>query len=191
MVHTATTIDTGWWLKHGVIGGIIAGLVFAAFEMAAAAFTMGPEALFMPLRMIGGIALGPQALDPTYPLLTASTAGVLVHVVLSAIFGAVLGLFFATIPALASSDGARVLIASVFGLGLWIVNFFVIAPIAGWTWFPERTDPIVQVIAHTVFFGAVLGVYLNAVVHAHAVHTARLRDPVVQTDEDDHRRLAA
>jgi hypothetical protein len=54
----------GRWVKHGIIGGILAGIVFAMFEMVMAVVQMGPDAFFMPLRMIGGMALGAQALDP-------------------------------------------------------------------------------------------------------------------------------
>jgi hypothetical protein len=38
------------WIKHGLIGGILAGIVFAVFEMVVAAAMHGPDALFMPLR---------------------------------------------------------------------------------------------------------------------------------------------
>ncbi|MGH2382721.1 MAG: hypothetical protein ACRDG7_16090 [Candidatus Limnocylindria bacterium] len=38
----------------------------------------------------------------------------------------------------------------------------VIAPIGGWTWFPEGTNALVQFIAHTFFYGTVLGIYLNS-----------------------------
>src|SRR5918994_2121346 len=78
-------------LGQGAIAGIVAGLVFAAFEMAASAFMMGVEAFFMPLRMIGAIVLGPEALDPGYPLLTASIAGVIVHLILAIVYGIVFG----------------------------------------------------------------------------------------------------
>jgi len=69
------------WLKHGLIGGIVAGIVFAAFEMVIAAILYGPSAFFMPLRMIGGIAIGQQALDPGTSLLAAGSAGLVVHMV--------------------------------------------------------------------------------------------------------------
>jgi hypothetical protein len=39
--------------------------------------------------MIGGIALGEQALDPSFSLLVAGAAGVAVHMVLSIVYGAV------------------------------------------------------------------------------------------------------
>jgi hypothetical protein len=151
------------WLKHGLIGGIIAGIVFAAFEMVMAAILDGPDMVFMPLRMIGGIALGQQALDPGFSLVVAGVAGLVVHLVLSAVYGIGVAGVARYIPALASSAVALIGWASVAGLGLWVVNFYVIAPIGGWNWFPEGTNAVVQVIAHTFFYGTVLGIYLNTV----------------------------
>lgn len=140
-----------------VVAGIIGGLIFAVFEILAAAVMMGPEAAFMPLRMIGGIALGAQALDPGYPLVTAAIAGVLIHMTLSIAFAIV---FAAIVPA-TGTPATLALLGIGFGIGLWIVNFFVIAPIAGWNWFPEQTNPIVQVLAHGLFFGWPVGWYLG------------------------------
>jgi hypothetical protein len=34
------------------------------------------------------------------------------------------------------------------------VNFYIVA---AWTWFPERSDPVVQFLAHAFFFGCLLG----------------------------------
>jgi hypothetical protein len=139
-----------------ITAGIIGGLVFAVFEVFAAAVMMGPEGAFMPLRMIGGIVLGEQALDPGYPLVTAALAGVLVHMVLSIGFAIV----FAAIVPTTLGSGALATLGIGFGIALWIVNFFVIAPLAGWTWFPERTNPFVQVVAHGLFFGLPVGWYI-------------------------------
>jgi hypothetical protein len=150
------------WLRHGLIGGILAGIVFAAFEMITAAIIDGPDAFFMPLRMIGGIALGEQALDPGSSLLAAGAAGLVVHMVLSAVYGVGVAGVARYVPVLASSATTLIAWASVAGLGLWLVNFYVIAPIGGWTWFPEGTNAVVQFIAHTFFYGTVLGIYLNA-----------------------------
>ena len=52
------------WVKHGLIGGVVAGTVFAMFEMIMAAILDGADAFFMPLRMIGGIALGAFDFNP-------------------------------------------------------------------------------------------------------------------------------
>jgi hypothetical protein len=153
--------DLGWWAMHGAFGGLIAGLIFAAFEMIMAAALMGAEAFFMPLRMIGGLLLGPQALDPAFPLLTAGVIGVVVHVVVSVLYGIVFGAAAGLIPALARSAGVLALAASAFGFVLWIVNFFVFAPMFGWTWFPQETNAVVQFVAHTFFYGTALGLYLT------------------------------
>jgi hypothetical protein len=149
------------WFKHGLIGGIVAGVVFATFEMVMAAILDGPDAFFMPLRMIGGIAIGQQALDPGTSLLSAGAAGLVVHMVLSAVYGIGVAGVAHYVPALSRSATTLIVWASAAGLGLWLVNFYVIAPIGGWTWFPEGTNPLLQFVAHTFFYGTVLGLYLN------------------------------
>jgi uncharacterized membrane protein YagU involved in acid resistance len=141
-----------------VVAGIIAGLIFAAFEVIVAAVMMGPEALFMPLRMIGAIVLGSAALDPGYSLLTAAAAGVVVHMVLSIAFA----LLFAFVAPASASTTALIAIGAAFGTGLWLVNFYLIAPMMGWSWFPEQTNPVIQFLAHAVFFGAPVGWYLGS-----------------------------
>jgi len=153
--------DLRRWAIHGIIGGIFAGVVFAMFEMVMAAVQMGGESFFMPLRMIGGIVLGGQALAPETSLVVAGTAGLVVHMMLSAAYGVGVAVAAAVVAQLRSGTLPLLAWASIAGFALWIVNFYVIAPIAGWRWFPDGTDPVVQFVAHTFFFGSALGVYLN------------------------------
>ncbi|WP_258045731.1 hypothetical protein [Mesorhizobium sp. NBSH29] len=120
--------------------------------MMASAFLMGIGAFFMPLRMIGAIVIGPAALDPGYSLLTAGSVGVIVHMVLSIVYGMIFGAIAASTL---RGQMAHVGLGSLFGLVLWLVNFYVIAPMA-FPWFLEA-NPIAQFIAHTFFFGTVLG----------------------------------
>lgn len=150
----------GHWALQGVIGGAIAGIVFSMFEMAWGYLTGGMEMAVAPLRMIGGIALGSQALEPTYPLLTAAVAGVLVHMPLSMMYGAAFALAVGAI-APRSGTGALVVAGIVVGLALWVVNFYIVGPAAGWTWFAQMTDPVVQAVAHGAFFGIPLGLYVS------------------------------
>jgi len=46
--HTTDRAGLGRWAKHGVIGGLLAGVLFALFEMVMATVQMGSEAFFMP-----------------------------------------------------------------------------------------------------------------------------------------------
>ncbi|HXI16952.1 MAG TPA: hypothetical protein VNM48_11305 [Chloroflexota bacterium] len=160
----------GYWLVQGAIGGVIAGLVIAAFLMLYSAFTMGLGALFMPLRMIGGIVLGAGALEPTYPLLTAGIAGVVVHMLISAGFGMIFGAVASFVPALLQSTAVTVAAATVFGTLTWLVDYYVIAPAAGWTWFTQG-DPVVGFISHAFFFGIPLGFYTARVAQRSGAHT--------------------
>jgi hypothetical protein len=112
----------------------------------------------MPLRMIGAIVLGAEALDPGYSLVTAAMTGVVVHMILSIVFA---GIFAALAPVIMAgfpaTTGTLTVVGLFFGVALWLVNFYAIAPLAGWSWFPERSDPMVQFLAHTIFFGGPVG----------------------------------
>jgi hypothetical protein len=155
-------VDFGAWTRSGLTGGVIAGLTFAAFEMIIAALIAGN--FFGPLRMISATVLGPRALSPEVSLATASAVGVIVHMVYSIAAGAVIGLIIAAIGFLNASKTAIVLSASVLGLLMWLINFYVIAPAVGWVWFPERASQLWQgFVAHTFLYGSILGWYLAAV----------------------------
>jgi len=156
--HDTRRVDLARALKHGAIGGVIAGLVFPMFEMAMAA--LQGDSPLAPLRMIGGIALGDQALDPGFSILVAGGAGIGVHMMLSIVYGVVFGAAAAVVRWIISSAATAALAGAVLGTLLWVVNFYVVAPIFGWTWFPEMTDPLVQFVAHAGFFGVPLGLYV-------------------------------
>ncbi len=146
-------VDAASAVKWGIIGGIIAGIIFAVSEMVMAVLLGMPAVA--PLQMIGAIALGPGVLPPAAPTASTLLAGVIVHMVLSATYGAVLGLIALGLPVLRSSVGVLMGIGLVWGLVLWLVNFYLIAPVA-FPWF-GMANPVVQFIAHVFFFGGALG----------------------------------
>jgi hypothetical protein len=49
-------------------------------------------------------------------------------------------------------------VTSLAGFALWVVDFQVLACALGWPWFPDAPNAVVQIVAHTVFFGTVLGI---------------------------------
>jgi hypothetical protein len=143
---------------HAIPLGLMAGLGFAAFQMLAAAWQMGSRGLFMPLRMIGAILLGRQALDPSYGVAYAVIVGLMVHVTLSIGFAVLFVVLFQ--PGRPLRSMRQLLLAGcLYGVLLWIVNFYVVAPILGWYWFPDRTSPAMQFLAHTFFYGYPLGYF--------------------------------
>jgi len=143
------------------VGGIIAGIVFAMFEMIMAAI-MG-DGFFAPLMMIGAIVLGQGALpmpEPTIGLSTIVPVGIAVHMVLSIIYGAVFAALASGVGFLRNYRWALIGVATVFGIALWIVNFYVVASIL-FPWF-GMANPVVQFLAHAFFFGTALGLVLAA-----------------------------
>lgn len=160
------------WLIPSALLGMVAGIVFILFEMIAD-WAMG-NTFWMPLRMIGAIVLGEDALEMSYSVTEAAVAGGIVHMALSALFGAVFGGLLAVVHGLRSSRGVLVVAASLYGLTVWLVNFYAIAP-AAFEWF-QNADPIVQFVAHTFLFGALLGALLAPRVPAHA--EPRRREPL-------------
>lgn len=161
LVSAEHRIEVGAWLRYGIPAGIAAGLVFAMFEMVMAALLSGSEALFNPLRMIAAIGLGSSALTPASSLLAAGGAGLVIHVLMSMLYGVVAAAALSLVPQLSASRSTVLVSASVAGVLLWIVNFYVISPAFGWTWFPDKANPTVQFFAHTFFFGTVLGFVLD------------------------------
>ncbi len=157
-IQSQSRLQASNLMATGAIVGVVAGVIFAMFEMVMAAI-MG-DGFFMPLRMIGAIVLGEDALMSSYSLVGAAAVGAIVHMMMSAIFGAVFGAIIALAPALRESNLRLVAAATVYGFVLWIVNFYVIAPIA-FEWF-GMADSTVQFVAHTFFFGSVLGLLMLA-----------------------------
>ena len=153
------TRSTGWLISAAVAAGI-AGIVFAMFEMVMAVVTDGTGAFFVPLRMIGVIGLGKSALDPATSLVTAGGAGLVIHMALSMMYGVAVAVLLRIVPSLARTTASVLAVSSLAGFLLWVINFQVLARALGWPWFPDGTNAAVQIVAHTVLFGTVLGVGL-------------------------------
>ncbi len=147
---------------HGIVGGVIAGIIFAMAEMLGGRFVLD-NPLFMPLKMIASVPLGDK--PGTIGLETAIPVGLVTHLFFSALFGLVFALVAENIAALRRSALAMAASASVYGTLLWLVNFYVIAPALGRNWFTTTSAPA-QFIFHTFFFGTVLGLYLASALPA-------------------------
>ena len=160
------------WIGKAMFAGFFAGLIFIVFEVAVAAI-MGTSP-FGPLRMIGAILLGPGGLQVVErPLpefgkglllrlgnpMSVAGVGLLVHFLLSTVYGGTFGMATWMLRPLSRNRFSLVASATAFGVLLWIVNFYVIAPFV-FPWF-TMANPVVQFLAHAFFFGTVLGLLLG------------------------------
>ena len=127
-------------LVRGAVGGVAAGLVFAAVTMWFAHSTGGKAE--MPLRMISTIVEGDQAMAAGT---TSPALGGVVHVALSALFGMVFAL---AVPRF-RTNGTVALAGTAYGLLLYVVNFLVLTPLV-FTAFGMANQPF-EVFAHLVF----------------------------------------
>ncbi len=148
-----------WAVKHGVIGGSIAGIVFAIAEMIGGSVIDGSP-FFMPLKAFASIPIGKE--PPKIAWATAVPVGVISHMVLSIIYGVVFALIVAYLPMLRVSPVLLVVAASVYGFLLWLINFFVLPGAISRPWF-KMAPKGEQFVYHTIFYGTVLGLYLVAV----------------------------
>jgi hypothetical protein len=155
---SAARSGLGTWAGIGALTGVLAGLVFALFQVIMAAVGLGPP-LSELTEMVEGLTFGGGAVSaPGIAAPELAIAG-LTHLVLSAIYGAVFGAVASKVGALRNNRIALIGAATVFGLLIWIVNFYVIAPVA-FPWFAQ-TNAVVQFFAHTLFYGTVLGLLLE------------------------------
>lgn len=127
-------------LLRGAVGGVLAGMVFAAVTMWFTDSTAGKAD--MPLLMISTIVKGDKAMAAGT---TSVGLGALVHLVLSALFGM---LFALVVPRL-RSNGTVALAGTLYGAALYLVNFLVLAPLA-FTVFKGANQPF-ELFAHMVF----------------------------------------
>ena len=155
-------IADGAWLGHGAVGGLLGGIALLGVEIALAAIAFGKGALLLPVRMAAGILLGPGAVDPAAPAVPVVIGGLLVHATLSATFGLLFASIMERRPRRRPTS-TMVLAAILYGCALCAVNFYVIAPLFGWDWFPRRANPVGQLVAHALVFAPIVAGYLQLV----------------------------
>jgi len=144
----------GWAVRHGLIGGAIAGIVFALAEMVGSALMGMP--FLMPFQVFASIPIGIPPMD--IPLGTAIPVGAVAHMLLSIIYGVAFALAVQNIALLRTSGPATIIAATLFGIALWFVNIVVLPVPLGRPWF-AMGPPIPPFIYHAIFFGPPLGLY--------------------------------
>ena len=132
--------------------GVIAGVVFMVLEMAMVRLVMG-ESPWAPPHMIAAMALGKDVLPPpdTYAPFSMKimTTAMLIHMALSVAYGLAVGWLVHRFD-----WAGGLLIGVLFGIAIYIVNFYLIAPVL-FPWF-QMAQNWVSLVAHAVF-GAAAG----------------------------------
>lgn len=156
---------------EGITAGIIAGIVFAMMEIAAAALMGNPP--LMPVRMFASVVMGQGAMQGS--LGTALVVGTIAHLALSAVFGIVYGLFAARASeATRTSFGRQAGLGILFGLAVWLVNFQIVARVL-YPWFLGAPQ-FLQAMMHGLFFGLPL-----ALLYAGAERRAHVQVPAARS----------
>jgi uncharacterized membrane protein YagU involved in acid resistance len=142
----AKTLD---W-KAAVWAGIAAGIVFLILEMLLVQFFQ-PMSMWAPPRMIAAIAMGPDVLPPpdTFNAMVLMVAMV-IHFVLSIVYAFILGWIVSRWD---MHLGGASIAGLVFGLVIYVVNFYGFTAI--FPWFAEARGWI-AILSHAMF-GLVLG----------------------------------
>ena len=125
-----------------VWASVVAGLVFAALEMALS-WMVNAQSPWAPLHMIGAIALGPGAMAPpdTFDPTVIGTAVVL-HMALAIFYGVILAFIVARLDA-----GWASVVGALYGVLLYAVNFYAFTP--AFPWFADARG-WVSIVTHVV-----------------------------------------
>jgi hypothetical protein len=139
--------------------GLAAGIIFVIFEVMTAELILGMASAMFPLRMIAAIVVGPRALDASYSLLLASVIGLALHLLLSIVYTAILAFIVSSISTVTNEEllsGALgdAFTGVFFGITLYVLNYYLISPLAGWSWFREGGNVLVEFLSHGLFGGA-------------------------------------
>lgn len=136
--------------RAAIWAGFVAGIVFIMLEMALVS-TVGGMSPWAPPRMMAAIAMGERVLPPpaTFDAVVVGVA-MAVHFTLSIILGVILGW---AISRWRMGLLAALLVGTIFGLTVYLVDFYIFTAI--FPWFAMARNAI-SIFAHAVF-GLVLG----------------------------------
>lgn len=152
LAATNRPINTSTDWRAGLWAGLIAGLVFMMMEMGLVWMVQG-ESPWAPPHMIAAMALGDDILPPpgTWAPFdgTVMITAMLIHMLLSAVLG-VLGAQLLR----GANMGRGLVLGAVFGLAIYVLNFYLIAPFA-FPWFVMARNWI-SAFSH-IMFGVVFG----------------------------------
>ena len=148
MLGTRHYEDAGTWVRHGAIGGLIGGMVMAMVAMLYTLLAQGD--LLAPLKQMGATFFKTDSGSAG-----SLIAGLMLHMMMSAIFGIVFALI---VRGRATGVGPLIVAGMIFVAAEWAVARFVVLPIVDAP-LVATFGAIGGMIAHAMY-GAVLGLWL-------------------------------
>jgi hypothetical protein len=145
----------GRLVGEGLVGGLLAGLLFALTQMMVATSAGAPVGA--PWRLFASVLLGEVALAQGAGF-GVYLVGAVVHLALSALFGVGWGLLAGALAAdVRERWGAHLAAAMLYGMGLYLLNFQLVARLI-YPWF-LGLDQAGQIALHVFAYGLPLGLY--------------------------------
>lgn len=142
VLSPAEEAKTPHW-KAAVWSGLIAGVVFLVLEMLLVSLIAG-DSPWAPMRMMAAILLGQGVLPPPATFdVGIVAAAMVVHFALAIGYGLILSLLVFRLE-----TGPALLIGALFGLGLYVVNFYGFTAV--FPWFAMARNGM-SILAHAVF----------------------------------------
>ena len=149
---------------HGARAGLLAGVALGVIEIAAS--TILRDDPWLPFDFAAALIVGPEALEPAFPLAASVALGTVLHVLLSIVFGLVFLGGLALTFQLSARPWLMVLYGMLFGVAVWEINFLAVLPAIA----PEltgRLDLATQlwngILSYCLVYGPVLGLYIMVV----------------------------
>lgn len=155
--------------KAAIWSGIVAGIVFVMAEMLLI-MAVGGGSPWGPPRMMAAIVMGTEVLPPppTFDF-GIIMVGMIVHFVLSVIYGFVLGF---AVSRWRLGTGVAILAGLGFGLLIYLVNFYLFTGL--FPWFANARG-MITLVSHLLFGGVLGWVY-------HAIAAKSWASPAARTE---------
>jgi hypothetical protein len=143
------------WLAAAV-AGFAAGALLMVFELVWSVLVQGAGAATWAVpRMIAAIALGPDSLQSTESGYRVLVTALVIHYVLGIVFGMALAVVVAPFH-LDSSMALVLLVGGLFGVALYLFNFY--GMVRYFAWFADLRGSA-MLLQHVVFGMAAAGLY--------------------------------
>lgn len=152
LAATNRPVNTSADWRAGVWAGLIAGLAFMMMEMGLVWLVQG-KSPWAPPHMIAAMALGGDILPPPGTWAPFNGTVMMTAIIIHMLLSAVLGMLGARLLG-GAGMGRGLVIGAVFGLAIYVLNFYVIAPMA-FPWFVMARNWI-SAFSH-IMFGVVFG----------------------------------